>query len=48
MAKSNNTPEKEKEKTIAEIFNLTPIDAPKEKHLEQINPMKAWGGNKKR
>lgn len=46
MAKQNS-PEKEKEKSIAEIFNLTPLDAPKEKHLEQINPLKAWG-NKKR
>jgi len=47
MAKKNNTPSPEKEKSIAEIFNLTPLDAPKEKHLEQINPLKAWG-NKKR
>lgn len=44
MAKQNN---KDKEKSIAEIFNLTPVDAPKETHLEPINPLKAWG-NKKR
>lgn len=45
MAKQNNPP-KDKEKSIAEIFNLTPLDAPKEKHLEQINPLKAWGNKK--
>lgn len=46
MIKQNNTPPKEKEKSIAEIFNLTPIDAPQEKHLKQRNPMQAWGNKK--
>lgn len=39
-------PDKSKEKSIAEIFNLKQTDAPTEKHLERRNGLKEWGNKK--